>query len=157
ALHFDGSKEAAKKRLQKLKAAGFVSERKRRPTEPAALFLTLKAFEYLRKQGALNSYPSLSARIFEKRTQVSEITLRHELEVMYVKAAFHSAVAKSKTLSIAEFGTWPLLHQFEVSRNGYNETTVKPDGFIRIHEREKNGGISEYSFFLELDRSSESL
>jgi hypothetical protein len=43
-LHFGGSKEAAKKRLQKLKAAGLVSERKRRPTEPAALFLTAKAF-----------------------------------------------------------------------------------------------------------------
>ena len=32
---------------------------------------------------------------------------------------------------------------------------VKPDGFIRIHEKEPDGGVSEYSFFLELDRSSQ--
>ena len=30
ALYFDGKREAAKKRLQKLKAAGLISERKRR-------------------------------------------------------------------------------------------------------------------------------
>jgi hypothetical protein len=156
ALHFAGSKEAAKKRLQKLKAAGFVTERTRRPTEPAALFLTAKAFAHLREHGMLAEYPSLSARSFEKRAAVSELTLRHELEVMDMKAAFHSAAAKTENVSIAEFGTWPLLHQFEVSRNGHRETTVKPDGFIRIHEKESDG-ISEHAFFLEVDRSSESL
>jgi hypothetical protein len=157
ALHFDSSKEAAKKRLQKLKAAGFVTERTRRPTEPAALFLTAKGFAHLRDHGTLAEYPSLSARSFEKRAAVSELTLRHELEVMDVKAAFHSAAAKAENVKIVEFGTWPLLQQFVVSRNGHGETTVKPDGFIRIHEREKNGDLSEHAFFLEVDRSSESL
>jgi len=156
ALHFDGSKEAAKKRLQKLKAAGLVTERTRRPTEPAALFLTTKGFAHLRDQGALAEYPALSARTFEKRAAVSELTLRHELEVMDVKAGFHLAAAKTENVSIAEFGTWPLLHQFDVSRNGHRETTVKPDGFIRIHEKESDG-VSEHAFFLEVDRSSESL
>src|SRR5204863_509907 len=32
---------------------------------------------------------------------------------------------------------------------------VKPDGFIRIHEKEKDGGLSEHAFFLEVDRSTE--
>lgn len=32
---------------------------------------------------------------------------------------------------------------------------VKPDGFIRIHEKEKGDGLFEHSFFLEVDRSSE--
>jgi hypothetical protein len=32
---------------------------------------------------------------------------------------------------------------------------VKPDGFIRIHEKEKDGGVSEHTFFLEVDRSTE--
>jgi hypothetical protein len=155
ALHFAGSKEAAKKRLQKLKVAGFVTERTRRPTEPAALFLTTKGFAHLRDHGVLAEYPALSARTFEKRAAVSELTLRHELEVMDVKAAFHSA-EKTANVSIAEFGTWPLLHQFDVSRNGHGETTVKPDGFIRIHEKESDG-TSEHAFFLEVDRSSESL
>ena len=156
ALHFAGSKEAAKKRLQKLKAAGLVTERTRRPTEPAALFLTIKGFAHLRDHGALAEYPSLSARTFEKRANVSELTLRHELEVMDVKAAFHTAVAKAKDVNIAEFSTWPLLHQFEVSRDGFKETLVKPDGFIRIHERESDEK-SEHTFFLEVDRSSETL
>ena len=155
-LHFAGSKEAAKKRLQKLKAAGYVSERKRRSTEPAVLFLTAKAFAHLRTSGVLAEYPSFSAAALEKRARVSELTLRHELEVMDVKASFHQAVKKTETLSIGEFTTWPALHQFEVSRNGYKETLVKPDGFIRVHEKESDG-TSEHTFFLEVDRSSETL
>lgn len=30
-----------------------------------------------------------------------------------------------------------------------------PDGFIRVHEKENDGGVSEHTFFLEVDRSSE--
>jgi hypothetical protein len=127
-----------------------------RPTEPAALFLTTKGFTHLRDHGALSDYPALSVRTFEKRAAGSELTLRHELEVMDVKAAFHSATAKMENVSLAEFGTWPLLHQFKVSRNGHGETTVKPDSFIGIHEKEHDG-VSEHAFFLEVDRSSESL
>jgi hypothetical protein len=155
ALHFNGSKEAAKKRLQKLKAAGYVSERKRGPTEPAVLFLTAKAFSHLRGQGILIEYPSFSLSALEKRASVSAMTLNHELEVMDVKATFHSAIGKTEKFSLAEFSTWPLLHQFEATRTGFKETTVKPDGFIRIHEKEADGGLSEHTFFLEVDRSSE--
>ncbi len=39
-LHFDGKAEATKKRLQRLKAAGFITERRRKAYEPAVLFLT---------------------------------------------------------------------------------------------------------------------
>src|ERR1700722_14547204 len=35
--------------------------------------------------------------------------------------------------------------------------TVKPDGFIRIHEREDSGDTYQSIFFLELDRSTETL
>jgi hypothetical protein len=155
ALHFNGSKEAAKKRLQKLKAAGYVCERKRGPTEPAVLFLTTKAFSHLRSQGILAEYPSFSLPTLEKRARVSAMTLNHELEVMDVKAAIHSAIDKIEKFSIEEFSTWPLLHQFEATRTGFKETTVKPDGFIRIHEKEQGDGLSEHTFFLEVDRSSE--
>jgi len=106
-LHFDGSRDAAKKRLQKLKAAGYISERARRSTEPAVLFLTSKAFSHLRTEGVLAQYPVFSARALEKRAHVSEITLRHELEVMDVKAGFHQAVRKTQNISVAEFTTWP--------------------------------------------------
>jgi hypothetical protein len=156
ALHFYGSRDAAKKRLQKLKVGGYISERARRPTEPAVLFLTAKAFSHLRAEGVLSQYPALSAKSLEKRARVSEITLRHELEVMDVKASFHQAARKMQNISVAEFTTWPALHQFEVSHDGFRETLVKPDGFIRIQEKEGDG-TSEHAFFLEVDRSSETL
>jgi len=93
----------------------------------------------------------------EKRARVGATTLRHELEIMDVKAALHSALAKSEQFSIAEFSTWPLLYQFETFRHGQGgaEVLVKPDGFIRVHEKEKDGGLSEHTFFLEVDRSTE--
>jgi hypothetical protein len=43
ALYFDGKGEAAKKRLQKIKAAGLITERPRRAFEPSVLSLTVKA------------------------------------------------------------------------------------------------------------------
>jgi Replication-relaxation len=61
-LHFNGSREAAKKRLQKLKAAGLIAERKRKAYEPAVLFLTSKAFAVLRENGCLAEYPPLSSK-----------------------------------------------------------------------------------------------
>jgi len=157
ALCFDGRKEAAKKRLQKLKTAGLVGERKRHVNEPSVLFLTRKGLMMLQKHGIINQYPALDLPVLDKRARVSEITLRHELDVMDAKAAFHSAIKKSEAFTSVEFSTWPLLYQFEAFRPGYNgeEVTVKPDGFIRIHEKEKDGGLSEHTFFLEVDRSSE--
>ena len=80
AIYFDGRKEAAKKRLQKLKAAGLIAERKRRVSEPSVLFLTRKAFILLNSNGQLSDYPPLGANSFEARANVSELTLRHELE-----------------------------------------------------------------------------
>jgi hypothetical protein len=156
-LYFDGRNEAAKKRLQKLKAAGFIAERKRHAFEPAILFLTRKAFAVLRERGVLAEYPQLDSSALEKRSRVSELTVRHELEIMDVKAAFHVALAADKKFSIAEFSTWPLLYQFDAFRSGHGgaEVLVKPDGFIRIHENESDGSLSEHTFFLEVDRSTE--
>lgn len=159
AIYFNGSREAAKKRLQKLKAAGLVSERKRRVNEQAVLFLTRKGFSLLSEEGKLADFPRLSAASFEKRADVSALTIRHELEVMDVKAAFYSAVKTSETFRIAEFSTWPRLHEFKALRSGSTgaEVLVRPDGFIRIHEKETDGGVSEHTFFLEVDRSTETL
>jgi hypothetical protein len=157
ALYFDGKKEAAKKRLQKLKAGGLINERKRRVNEPSILFLTRKGHALLEKEEILSAFPKLSAAVFEKRAAVSELTLRHELEIMDVKAALYSALKNSDQFSIAEFSTWPRLSEFKARRTGYDgaEVLVKPDGFIRIHEKEEDRGISEHTFFLEVDRSTE--
>jgi hypothetical protein len=157
-LFFDGKAETAKKRLQKLKTAGLVTERPRRPSEPAILFLTRKAFGVLRAQGILEKYPQLGLTALERRAEVKDLTIRHELEVMDVKSAFHAAIRKTRAFSLIEFTTWPLLHEFEVAPPGYGgkSVLVKPDGFIRIHEEEPDGGVSGHPpFFLEVDRGGE--
>jgi len=56
ALYFGGKNEAAKKRLQKLKTAGLVSERARRAFEPSILFLTRKGLMLLQEKGVLTRY-----------------------------------------------------------------------------------------------------
>ena len=157
ALYFDGKSEAAKKRLQKIKAAGFISERPRRAFEPSVLFLTRKGLVSLQNQGVLNDYPTFDLPVLDRRTRVSDLTIRHELEVMDVKTAFHAAIKSAANFSIAEFSTWPLLNEFKVYRSGKNraEILVKPDGFIRIHETERDGSKFERTFFLEVDRSTE--
>src|ERR1022692_269569 len=98
-LFFGDSREATKKRLQKIKATGLISERKRRVNEKSVLFLTRKGHAILEQRQLLSVFPKLSGAAFEKRANVSELTLRHELEIMDVKAAFHSALTESETFS----------------------------------------------------------
>ena len=154
-LYFDERYEATKKRLQKLKGAGFIGERPRRTFEPAVLFLTRQGLVPLREHGILLEYPSFDLPALERRARVSPITLRHELEVMDVKAAICAALAKTDKFSVAEFNTWPLLNEFTAAGVGGAEVLVRPDGFIRIQEKEPDGSLSEHSFFLEVDRSTE--
>ena len=91
-LHFQGKNEAAKKRVQKLKSAGYVRERPRRTYEPSILFLTPEGFRLLSQRGHLADYPRIGVETMERRAQVSDLTLRHELEVMDVKVAIVAAV-----------------------------------------------------------------
>ena len=156
-LYFDGRKEASKKRLQKLKGAGLIGERARRAYEPAVLFLARKGLALLDKRGVLRGYPPLAQATLERRARVGASTLQHELEVMDVKTAFHSAITKTPSFAIATFSTWPLLYQFQALRPGSSgaEALMKPDGFIRIHETITDGDLDEHSFFLEVDRSHE--
>jgi hypothetical protein len=158
ALYFEGRPEAAKKRLQKLKAAGLIAERPRlRPYDPAILFLSRQAFRLLSENGRIEDYPKLQLGQMEKRARVSELTLKHELAVMDVKAAVVAAITKLSHLRVAEFSTWPLLRQFRSRPSTGGKTQwVRPDGFIRIHQHE-SGGTSEHAFFLEVDRSTETL
>jgi hypothetical protein len=157
ALYFDRNYEAAKKRLQKIKAAGLITERPRHAFDPSVLFLTRKGLILLQEKGVLTSYPSFDLPALDRRAQVSDLTIRHELEVMDVKTSFHAAIKTTPSFTIDEFSTWPLLNEFTAYRPGGNgaEVPVKPDGFIRIHEPDPAGGKFERAFFLELDRSSE--
>ena len=159
-LHFEGREEATKKRVQKLKAAGFIAARPRRSTEPSILHLTRKGLKLLLSEGLLDRFPLLGGAEFEKRATVSDVTVRHELDVMSVKAAMVAAIRQTDRFCVAEFSTWPRLHQFNArppTKHGTysKESLIKPDGFSRIHEREADGGLSEHLFFLEVDRSTE--
>jgi len=158
-LFFDNRPEAAKKRLQILKCAGLIATRPRRSNEPAVLYLPLPGLKLLQSEGILSEYPSLDLPTLERRAQVRDSTVRHELEVMDVKVAFHSAFSNSSTSSLVEFSTWPLLHQFESKTpDGRSHSVlVKPDGYIQIVTAAGASSGEDHHFFLELDRSTESL
>jgi len=156
-LHFEGRGEAAKKRVQKLKVARLIGERPRKARDPAIHFLTAAGYRLLLESGQLTDFPRLSERAFEKRARVSELTLRHELQVMDVKAALVPAIARTPGMTVVEFLTWPLLCQFDARLRNHAETTVKPDGYVRVEELAKDGAVYEHAFFLEVDRGTETL
>jgi hypothetical protein len=149
ALFFEGRDESAKKGLQRLKRAGLIAERPRKPWEPAVLYLASRALVILEERGILLEYPRFSLPALERRAKVSDRTLAHELAVMDAKAALCRVIAQVPNLSVAEFTTWPLLNQFEVLRQ-----LQEPDGFIRIREQNEDG-VFEHCFFVEIDRSTE--
>ena len=152
-IHFGGKRESAKKRIQRLKAAGFVKERSRKPYEPSILHLASKGVTSLSERGILTEYPSLSRTAIERRNRVSELTLRHELQVMDVKAAIYKAVRASPEIEIERFCTWP--HLCEIGGGGKAWSQIawiaRPDGFLRFRRDRRL-----HCIFLELDRSTES-
>ena len=156
ALYFDGRQEAGKKRIQKLKAAGLIGERKRKVYEPSILFLTRQGFTLLTERGLLEGFPQMGWTSLQKRLQVSDLTLRHELQVMDAKAAVGAALQRGDIFKLAEFSTWPVLFQFEASPTRGSELLVKPDAFVRIREH-AGKEIFEHTFFVEVDRSTETL
>lgn len=156
-LYFEGRGEAAKKRLQKLKAVSLIGERPRHAFEPVVLFLTRNGIKQLEAKGVLAEYPTFHLPTLDRRARVSDLTIRHELSVMDVKTAFHSGIKFSANFVIQTFSTWPLLHEFKAYHPGSNgaEVLVKPDGYIVLHETEKTGDKFARMFFLEVDRSTE--
>lgn len=156
-LYFEGRAEYAKKRIQQLKAKGYVRARLRLPSAPAVLYLGREGLRLLQDSGALADYPPFSRPALERRANVSASTISHELAVMDVKTAFHRAVNSSCGLSNAEFSTWPLLNEFESVGPTGQSTKVQPDGFIRFYEKRPDSSVSEHAFFMEVDRSTETL
>jgi protein involved in plasmid replication-relaxation len=161
-LHFNGRREAAKKRIQQLKRERLIRERARRAYQPSILHLSRLAFAELSSRGMLLEYPSLAWNQLEDRAKVSELTLRHEIQVVDVKTAFSRAIRSTPHYELIEFSTWPLLYQFRAAQpplpGTYHPTTVliKPDGFVRLYEHETNSDLFQYFLFLEVDRSTES-
>jgi hypothetical protein len=161
-LFFNGHGEAAKKRIQQLKQNRYIRERARRVYEPSILHLSHRAFGELSSRGLLLEYPQLAWNQLEDRAKVSELTLRHEIQVVDVKTAFSRAIKSTPHYELVEFSTWPLLYQFRAAQpplpGTYHPTSVliKPDGFVRLHEHATDSDRFQYFFFLEVDRSTES-
>lgn len=152
-LYFDGNIETAKKRLQKLKRVDFIVERPRTANASAVLQLGKAGFECLQNRGLLGSYPRITWLKLQRRLQVSDLTLTHELQVMGVKALMTHAIKQTKSLRVVNFSTWPALHEFKVrGRKG----PVKPDGYLHICEKPLAIKPTDHRFFLEIDCSTES-
>ena len=160
-LYFNGHREAAKKRIQRLKRERFIGERARRVYQPSILHLSRRAFGELSSRGMLLEYPNLAWNQLEDRARVSELTLRHELAVLDVKTALSCAIKNISHHELVEFSTWPLLYQFQAAQPPLPGTyhparvLIKPDGFVRLHEHATDGDRFEHFFFLEVDRSTE--
>jgi hypothetical protein len=73
--------------------------------------------------------------------------------------ALVSALRQQPNASTIDFSTWPFLNQFCVDYHigyGRKEAMVKADGFIHLRA-DKPNSLEPHAFFLELDRSTESL
>lgn len=150
ALYFDSHAEMAKKRLQRLTAAGLISKKHNVPFQVLTRHLTTAGLEELRRRRL--THTDLSEKLLKRRLDVSPLTLRHELAVLDVKVAFHTA-AKRRGLELLEFCTWPALN--ELPRRSRDERAVRPDGFAIIRSAGPKGP-QNFRFYVELDRSTES-
>jgi hypothetical protein len=144
ALYFSGRSEMAKKRLQRVAAAGLVGRVRAERFKETVYRLCAAGAAALSSHLIEKKYP---IPVRSRRLTVSERTLRHELAVMDVKVAISRKAPPA--LSVDEFTTWPALHEFEI-----DGIMVKPDGFFRVSERAADGRRN-HAFFLELDRSTE--
>lgn len=158
ALRFDGRVKAAAKRLRTLKRRALVAERPRLPQQPSVLYITKRGYTTVKDCGALIDYPEIGWEFLKKRIQVSPFTLAHELSVMDARVAIETAIRGDDRLAVAEFSTWPRLFQFRARLVGGAPTSwMRPDAFVRVHERQTNGAIAEHLFYAEVDRSTEVL
>jgi hypothetical protein len=155
-LHFEGRVEATKVRLRKLKKVGLIEARDREVDEPAVYQLTKQGFEVLKANVSLDHYPLKDWHRLQRRLQVSDLTITHELKVVGVKAAIGAALSRMQGLRAISFSTWPGLHKFCVRGRTGPMREVKPDGYFHACEKLIEGGLKDHHFFLEVDRSTES-
>lgn len=150
-MFFDGRREMAKKRVQRLKSSGLLDARFRGFGIPHLICLSPAGLRFLGDGGHLSPYPRLSASAQLRRTRIRPLTIDHELAVADVKAAFGRSLRAKSDISLLEFGTWPRLYEFTAISSA-GRVTVAPDGFLRIGHAQRE----ESRFFVEVDRSTES-
>ena len=161
-LHFAGGYSYAKQRVRDLVDVRLVKRRTRGVGEADVLFLAKRGHDLLIERDALGGLPPMRWPALSKRSDVSPITLRHELEVMGVKAAFVRAVCAREDLEVMRFTTWPRLCRFRVRRPSPEPwepdlLEVRPDGYLELLRTRADGGRARLFFYLEVDRSTEQL
>lgn len=146
-LYFLGKREMAKKRIQKLKAAGLVGEYRREPTEPAILRLMTAGLRLLEAEGVLGLYSPMAMEVHARRLRVSDSRMRHEIAVMDALVGVVREVRADEAASEVGFCAWPDLLSIP------GETVRKPDAAVFV--RTADGG--RRTVYIEADRSTESL
>ena len=164
-LHFDGSYKAAQKRLARLKAAGYLRDKLvGGVADTTALCFRPKAYRELVERDALGDLPTHPWSLLEKRGEVSPLTLRHELDVVGLRAAVATSVRERRRAgedaAVRRFTTWPRLCRFKARRlrpapGGSPVLTLNPDGYFELERAREDGSRARLFFFVEVDRSTE--
>lgn len=157
ALYFAGALEMARKRVARLVAGGYLATRRKSlPTLPSGFTLAEAGFGALVENKCLEGLPLMNWSKLQKRLEVKDATLVHELDVLDAKVALVNALASHPTYQVSECSTWPALHQFESTDSNGASVMVYPDAFLRI-EKSEAGAVFESVYYIEIDRSTESL
>jgi hypothetical protein len=129
---FTGSREAAKKRLQKLQKAGLVKRRSPRILAPSLYLLTASGMKSI----SVNRPVSYKAP--------AETTLKHEIAVRDFRAKLLAAVAEtSSTLEVLSIDSQALAFDLE-------NCSTRPDGYFEIRT-----DVRISRFFFEIDNGTE--
>lgn len=140
-------------------------QRPRRPQDPAIYSLGRAGYSRLKEKGMIDPSFDPGWNKIQKRQQISELFLRHELAVMDVKAAFVSAIGKRPDLELIQMSTAADRHGFRVveavpdskRRIRFKSIIARPDGFIHVRQTGEEKPALDHFFFLEVDRGTETL
>jgi hypothetical protein len=164
AIHFNGSVDAAKRRLRRLAGAGLLRAQRSGLQSPSVIYrLAPRALHLLMEstRGASGTSPSrhpVKANSVQQRRMTNPIRpgrLAHELAMLDVKAILQPAIDAVPHLRVHEFGTWPERYAFNAHSSSRTKTK-KPDGFLQVLEhwprQERPNDVYHY---IEVDRGSE--
>ena len=73
----------------------------------------------------LARYPRFIWSNLEDRAKVSPITLKHELNVMNIKATFARELRAWDNLALGDFCTWPMLYEFKAKTHDQDPEELK--------------------------------
>ena len=159
-LYFEGSYEAASKRLQKLLKHGYLRERSASDRQgaylPAWISLAEPAFCALKKDGLVED--DFTWERHKRRLTRASSSLAHDLQVVDLWVAFAKAGRVECPHTVKHFSTWPYRFQFETTGLARGAPSLLfPDAFAVITFLDDPAlPPIESAIFFEWDRSTES-